>query len=276
MKPGNMQLPAGLVLTMAFIFVFVVSVTAQVQTTTNTTAHPATKEVKVESAQVLYVNGNDLILKMSDGSIRHISNVPVTTHATVDGKEIGIKDVKVGMTLQHTITTTTTPKVITTVQTVRGKIFHVSPPGSIILALENGENQTFKIPKGQKFMVDGEEKDVYQLRRGMMVSATKVVEEPITVVERESKLTGEMPPPPPPTLAVDQPVLIAVMVPSKPPVLAQQARNEPPKTDQELPKSGSELPLLVLLGGLALLGAAGLRLLHRRSGWNSSSANHSL
>ena len=250
----------GLVLTIeAFFLAFAVSATAQVQTSTSTQEHPATKEVKVENAEVLYVKGNDLILKMSDGSIRHLSNVPDSDRVTVDGKEIGIHDVKVGMKLQRTITTTTTPKVITTTQTVQGKVFHVSPPNSVILTLENGENQTFKIPKGQTFMVDGEEKDAFHLRKGMLVSATKVVEEPITVVEKESKITGEMPPPPAPPAAL--PILV-VVVPAQP-APAQEAKNEPPK---ELPKSGSELPLLALLGSLSLMGAAGLKFLRRIRG----------
>ena len=238
----------------AFVLASVMSASAQVQTSTSETANPANQSVQVENAEVVLVEGNDLILKMSDGSLRHIANVPETARATVDGKEIGIHDLKPGMKLQRTITTTTTPKVITTTQTVTGKVFQVSAPNSVILTLENGENQQFKIPKGQKFMVDGKETDAFGLRKGMNVSATRVVEEPITVVEKESKVTGQMPAPPPP--AADQPILIAVVVPVQA-APAQEASNEQPK---ELPKSGSELPLLAFLGSLALIGAAGLRL----------------
>src|SRR6201996_7323500 len=75
---------------------------AQVQTETDTTAGQATKEVKVEHAQVVYVNGNDLVVKMEDGTIRHIANVPESAKVTVDGKELGIHDLKPGMTLQRT------------------------------------------------------------------------------------------------------------------------------------------------------------------------------
>ena len=238
----------------AFVLASVMSASAQVQTSTSEAAHPASQSVQVENAEVVVVEGNDLILKMSDGSLRHIANVPETARATVDGKEVGIHDLKPGMKLQRTITTTTTPKVITTTQTVTGRVFQVSPPNSVILTLENGENQQFKIPKGQKFMVDGKEMDAFGLRKGMNVSATRVVEEPITVVEKESKVTGQMPPPPPPP-AADRPILIAVVVPVK--AAPEEAKNEPPK---ELPKTGSELPLLGLLGGLAFIGAAGLRL----------------
>ena len=244
----------------AFILASVPGTSAQVQTNQSTTEQPSTQEVQVENAEVVHVDGNDLILKMSDGSIRHISNVPDSARATVDGKEIGIKDVKPGMKLQKTVVTTTTPTVVTTVQTVKGKVFQVQPPGSVILTLENGENQQFKIPEGQKFMVDGQETDAFGLKKGMMVSATKIVEEPINVVEQQSKVTGQMPPPPAPS--ADQPILVA-QGSTTPPNLAEEAKNEPPKAEKELPQTGSELPLLLLAGSLSLIGAARLRFSRR-------------
>jgi hypothetical protein len=246
--------------TLTLIFASVAGASAQVQKSTNTTQESATQQVQVENAEILSVNGNDLILKMSDGSIRHIANVPDSARATVDGKEIGIKDAKPGMKLQKTIVTTTTPTVVTTVQTVQGKVFQVQPPSSVILTLENGENQQFNIPKGQKFTVDGQETDAFGLKKGMVISATKIVEEPVTVMEQQSKITGQMPPPPPAPQA-DLPLLIAA---GKPPTLAEEAKNEPPKTEKELPQTSSPLPLLLLLGSsLSLLGTAGLRISRR-------------
>jgi len=245
---------------LALIFAAVAGTSAQVQTNTTTAQESATQQVQVENAEILSVNGNDLILKMSDGSIRHIANVPDSARATVDGQEIGIKDAKPGMKLQKTITTTTTPTVVTTVQTVQGKVFQVQPPGSVILTLENGENQQFNIPAGQKFTVDGQETDAFGLKKGMIISATKIVEEPVTVMEQQSKITGQRPAPPPAPQA-DLPLLVAA---GKPPALAEEAKNEPPKAEKELPQTGSPLPLLLLLGSsLSLLGTAGLRISRR-------------
>ena len=153
---------------------------------------------------------NDLIIKMENREIRHITNVPESARATVDGREIGIHDVRVGMKLEKTITTTTTPTVITKVETVTGKVFHVTPPTSVILTLEDGTNQEFKIPKDQKFNVDGQMVDAFGLKEGMKISATKVTETPETVVTQKTTLTGKMPPPPPPP--PDVPILI-VLVP---------------------------------------------------------------
>jgi len=230
----------------------VAAVAAQVQTKSNTTSGQPTTQTQVERGEVVSVNGNDLIVKMEDGSLRHFANVPESARVTVDGKQLGIHDLRTGMKLERTITTTTIPKTITTVQTVTGTVWQVTPPNSVILRLEDNSTQRFKIPKGQKFTVNGQETDAFGLRKGMKISATKVVEVPETVVEQQRKVTGTMPPPPPPPPA-DQPILVAVVAV---PVQAPAAPPEQPKT---LPQTGSSLPLLGLLGGLALVIGLGLR-----------------
>jgi LPXTG-motif cell wall-anchored protein len=232
---------------------------AQVQTETNTTtAGPATREVKVDRATVVNVSGNDLVVKMEDGTIRHFANVPESTRVDVDGKELGIHDLKPGMKLQRTITTTTVPKIITTTQTVTGKVWHVQPPSMVILTLEDGTNQQFTIPKNQKFNINGQMVNAWGLKKGMTVSATKVVEEPITQVAVTREVTGQMPPPaPPPPDAV---ILVAVAAPVAPPAPAPTVAEAAPTA---LPKTGSELPLFGLLGALSLLSAFGLRVIRK-------------
>jgi hypothetical protein len=226
---------------------------AQVETTTSTTSQASTVKTTVDRGEIVYVNGNDVVVKMEDGTLRHFSNVPESTRINVDGKELGVHDLKVGMKVQRTVTTTTTPKTITTVKSVTGKVWHVTPPTSVILTLEDGKNQQFKIPKDQKFNVDGQMVDAWGLKKGMKISATKVVEEPVVDVEHERQLTGSMPPPPPPPPPADQPILVAVVVPVPAPSAAPA----------ELPKTASNLPLIGLLG-LASLGAAfGLKLIRR-------------
>jgi hypothetical protein len=131
MRPGQLirtpiLLAAGLFLT------FTTSMIAQVQSQTTTTQGTQVHVVEVERGEVIYVFGHDLILKMDNGEYRHIANVPDSARATVDGKQIGIHDVKVGMKMQKTITTTATPTIITKVDTVTGKVFHVTPPLSVI------------------------------------------------------------------------------------------------------------------------------------------------
>ncbi len=233
------------------------TMSAQVQTQTSTTTHPATIETAVARGEVVYVQGNDLVVKMEDGSLRDFANVPESARVIVDGRAIGIHDVKVGMKLERTITTTSTPKTITTVQTVTGKVWHITPPNTVILTLEDGTNQQFTIPKDQKFNVDGQMVDAWGLKKGMKVSATKVVEVPEVHVRHEHQLTGSMPPPPPPP-AADQPILIASASPA--PNLAT-----PAETPAQLPKTGSPLPLIGLLGFASMAAALGLKTVRRGS-----------
>ena len=207
MKSNNNSTRNFLVLAIGTIS-FVLNGGAQVQTKTNVKEGPSTQAVRVERGEVLAVEGNDLIVRMEDGSTRHFENVPESAKVTVDGKQLGIHDLKPGMKLQRTISTTTTPQVVTTIQTVTGKVWFVNPPVSVILTLENGTNQTFKIPKDQKFKVNGEMVDAFGLKKGMVVTATKIVEAPVSVVSQHKSVSGTMPPPPPAPPA-DTPLLIA-------------------------------------------------------------------
>jgi hypothetical protein len=228
--------------------VLTLTLTAQVQTNTTTQSAAPTVQTSVERGEVVHVSGNDVVVKMEDGTIRDFNNVPESARISVDGKEIGIHDLKPGMKLEKTITTTSTPKTITTVETVTGKVFQVTPPVSVILTLADGSNQKFKIPKDQKFSVNGQEVDAFHLKKGMTVSATKVVETPTTELEHQAKVTGQMPPPPQPPPS-DAPILVAVIaVPAAP--------NAAPS---RLPNTGSPLPLIGLLGILLVACPLGLK-----------------
>jgi hypothetical protein len=230
-------------LVIVVLFAVTIATRAQVKSTTSTAEGTAAKEVTVERGEVISVSGNDLFVKMEDGQIRHIPNVPESARVTVDGKELGIHDLAPGMKLQRTITTTTTPKTVTKVETVTGKVFHVTPPKTVILTLENGENQQFTVPKGQKFKVDGKDTDVFDLKKGMTVTATRITESPETHVNQEKQVTGSMPPPPAPPPA-DLPIVIARTDVAQTPAPEAQ----PEANTAALPNTASPLPLIGLIG----------------------------
>jgi hypothetical protein len=256
MKPGQL-IRTAILLAVGLFLTYTASLMAQVQTEESATHGAATKTVKVERGEVVYVSGNEVMVKMEDGSIRDIRNVPESARVTVDGKELGIHDIKVGMKLQKTITTTTTPRLVTKVETVTGKVFHVTPPTSVILTLENNQNQQFTIPKGQKFNIDGQMVDAFGLRPGMKVSATRITETPETVVTQKAMLAGKMPPPPPPP--PDVPIMIATAAPTPAPAAEAAPAAAPEAAPQKLPKTGSYLPVIGLLGALMVSMGLGLR-----------------
>jgi len=244
----------------AVCLVFTLSMNAQVQTETTTTVGKPTHEVQVDRAEVVAVSGDDLVLKMEDGSTRDVS-VPANATVTVDGNQVGIRDVKPGMKLQRTVVTTTTPKVITTVQTVTGKVWYVKAPSVVILTLEDGTNQQFKIPKDQMFLVKlspgdpGKTVDAWGLRKGMNVTATKVTEEPVNSISVKKQLTGTFPP--------DSPVLVAQATSPGMGDATGTDSSTAATSAGSLPKTASFLPLIGLLGALSLAGSLGLKAFRR-------------
>ncbi len=217
---------------------FAVQTGAQVQTTTATTAGQSSRTVTVNRGEVYAVDGNDLIVKMADGTFRHFPDVPESARATVDGKKLGIHDLKPGMMLERTIITTTTPMIVTTIQTVTGKVWHVNPPLSVILTLEDNTNQEFKIPKDQKFNVDGQMVDAFALRKGMKVSATKIVEVPTVVSSEQQSVTGKTPAAAPTEIATQPQLVTATIPPSPPPdapLLVAEGKPTPVPAETEQP-----------------------------------------
>jgi LPXTG-motif cell wall-anchored protein len=106
-------------------------------------------------------------------------------------------------------------------------------------------------------MINGRETDARDLRRGMTVTATRIVEEPITVVSHTREVTGTMPPPPPAPPA-NVPILIVVSRPVPAPAEAA-AEAEPAK----LPKTGSIVPAIGLLGITFLVASFGLTMVRK-------------
>ena len=163
---------------------------AQVQTTTATETGQPMQAITVERGEVWYVSGTDLVVKMEDGTLRNFMDIPDDARATVDGKQLSVRELKPGMKLQRTISTTVTPALVTTVQTITGTVFYVAPPKSVILTLEDGTNQQFDIPKGQMFEVQGKTVDAFGLKKGMKVSAAKIIQTPATMTAQQRSVTG--------------------------------------------------------------------------------------
>lgn len=221
---------------------------AQDTTTSTTQAGKASVTTEVKSATVVYVSGNDLIVKADDGTIKHFV-VPNDRMITVDGKQLTVHDLQPGMRLTRTITTTTTPKTVQTVRSIQGKVWYVNPPHGLILSLPEG-NKSYKVPDGAMFDVDGKKQSIFHVKKGMMISATIITDTPETEVSSNRAVTGEVPPPPTP------PVVGVLLIEKAPAPQPEVAQATPPPT---LPKTGSLIPLLGLLGLLSLGAAAGMQ-----------------
>lgn len=221
---------------------------AQGQDTSTTSVQKGTAsyQTQVKSGTVVYVSGNQLVVKGDNGVVKDF-NIPEGEKFDVDGQKVSVHELKPGTHLTQTITTKTTPHMITTVRTISGKVWYVNAPSTVILTLPDNTNKQYKVPKGQMFNINGTEQSVFHLRKGMQVSATVVTEVPETHVSMNQAVTGSAPPP-----AIPDHVDV-LMVESPAPVETAAAEPAP----AALPHTGSELPLIGLLGAFSL-GMGGL------------------
>ena len=162
-----------------------------------------THQIDVKRGTVTYAAGNDVIVKMADGSLKHFV-VPSDYRLTVDGKNVSVQDLKPGTQLTQTITTTTEEDVVTNVRTVDAKVIEAKPPN---LTIAMGDTiKHIRVPDGTKFTINGKEMTLADLKEGMRVKGTVVTTVPTTVVSRSRNVTGESP------KAVDTPILIGVLL----------------------------------------------------------------
>jgi LPXTG-motif cell wall-anchored protein len=235
----------------------------------------AQQSATVERGEVLGVSGNDIVVKMDTGEVRHYTAPPGAT-ANVDGKQITVADLRPGMKLQRTTITTTTERPVRSVRTTQGTVWQVNAP-YVIFTGTDGKNKQVKVPDGTKFTIGGEQKTVFDLKKGMKFTATIVTESAETVATSTRSTTGTAPPPPKPVVAsvpakLEGPMLIeeapapkpAQVAKSTPPPPVQVAKSTPATTPEpapaKLPKTGSPLPMMSLLGLALSLTGFGIRL----------------
>jgi hypothetical protein len=242
---------------------FATTAAGQVQTSKTETAGTARHQETIERGEVAWTSGNNVMVKMEDGQLKLFENIPETARVTVDGKQLNVHQLVPGMKLERTTIVTTTPMTVRTTKSVTGTVWHVNPPNQVILTLADKTNQSFKIPKGQKFTIDGKETDAFGLRKGQVVTATVVSEDTQDVVTRQARTTGVAPPPAPVAAAPapappPQNTAVLIFIPVAPTPVPTTGAAEP-----QLPHTASSTPLIGLLA-LSLfalaMGARWLRL----------------
>jgi hypothetical protein len=242
-----------------FVILMATVLSAQQTSTQERIKGEASTHVMVRSGTVLAVDGNNLIVKMQDGEVKHFT-VPEDSKFTIAGKEVGISELKPGTELTQSVMTTRTPTVVKTTTTIKGRVFSVNAPNSVILTLADGTNKRYYIPEGQKINVGGEELDAFALKPGMKIDATVTQAVPEEDVEvRRGAVSGVAPEPTP----AEQPAVTAQNTQPEPtPEASQPAAQESAPAKEALPQTASPLPLLGLLGGIMTL--AGWKTMHRR------------
>ena len=162
------------------------------QVTQKTEAVKGAAQVTTEqmTGEVVWVQGNTLVAKMQPRGYYSVFSVKPGREFMIDGQTKHIGDLKPGTVLTATVTTTTQPVTVRTISSLTGKVWWVQG-NYVILTLANGENKEYNVPESFKFTVAGKPASVAELKVGMDVSATKIVEEPHTEISETTVITGK-------------------------------------------------------------------------------------
>ena len=148
-------------------------------------AQSTTSSTQIKKFEVLAVNGNDLVVKLPEGT-REIQ-VPDDFRFTVDGQQLAGREMKVGMkgTASITTKTTVTPVVVTEVKS--GEVMQ-SSGSSLLVRTPEG----FKMftegdveRRGIKMMKDGAPAQFSDFHSGDRLSATIVTTHPPKVMTQQ-------------------------------------------------------------------------------------------
>jgi len=259
MKQSKSTIVSLAFVVLAFLCVMTVGLAAQDIThpSTTKTIEPPTHQVQtthVQNAEVINVSGHEIVLELENGKLE-LLNLGPDFRFQVDGRNLTVHELTPGMKLTQEIHTITTPQEVTTVRTVNGKVWHVNAP-HLILSFPGGENKAYTVPDGIVFHIDGEDKTVFDLRKGMNISATVLKVEPVQSVRTHTVVTGQAPPRP--EVTFEGPMLIE---PTREAPAVTAAVEQPPA--EELPNTASLVPLAGLLGFLFMTLYAGLRIVRR-------------
>ena len=173
-----------------------IAMTGSLRAQTKTTTQSVKGAAHVTSARMTgvvdWVQGNTLVAKMQPHGDYRVFDVQPGREFMIDGQTKHIGDLKPGTVLTATVTTTTRPVTVRTTSVLNGTVWWVQG-NYVVLTLENGENHEYHVPASFKFVVEGKPATVSELKRGMKVSATKIVEEPHTELASNTVITGKSP-----------------------------------------------------------------------------------
>lgn len=199
---------------------------ALAQTATTTESTSVSQQVKRGEVQAVY--GNKVVMKEADGL--HEYTVPEGFKFQLDGKDVGVDQIKPGMMIGALITDKVTTRQVTITRVASGTVMQVAP-GGIVVKDEKGDlkSYNFKDAEGNDlyYIKDGKEVSARSVKKGERLSGTFVTTLPPQQISQRSVKAKAVAPAP-----ASEPVAVA----------AAPAR---------LPKTASPLPLVGLLAALS-------------------------
>lgn len=165
---------------------------AQETSTTTTTPKSVAGHVTIDTAQVIYVSGDDAVLKLPDGRLRLLDLAP-GTQLIVDGKATKPSDLQPGMTLSQVQVNRRVESDVTTVTQINGTVTRKN--GRVVtLRFEDGTSKIYRVPEGATLNVNGRAVDYHGVATGSKISATVVKTEGLSTVSNQAAAVAQTPP----------------------------------------------------------------------------------
>ncbi len=178
--------------TLAAVAIIGVQAAGAQDTTTTKTPKAHVGVLTIDTADVVYVSGDDAVLKLPDGKLELFELRPGTS-LTIDGKPSTAADLKPGMTVSHVQVKTHTAYDVTTVNQLNGTI--VAKSGRILtLRLDDGTSKHYSVPYSATFSIEGKDTKYEDLRKGMKVSVTAVTTEGLHSKTHKAAMVAQTPP----------------------------------------------------------------------------------
>jgi LPXTG-motif cell wall-anchored protein len=242
------------------ILMLVVSTLILVDRAAAQTQETATRTVNFE---IVSVNGNTIVYKDQTGATKEYVAKP-DAKFTMDGKEMGLADLKPGMKGTATVTTTTTIHPVTVTKIENATVLDVVPGNSIFVRMADGQIRRFTMEDVQKrnakLYKDGQQVELTQFRPNDRLTATIVTDAPPKIVTEQQVSAMVKGQPAPKPAAAPAPAAAPPPAPAAAPAAA------PAPAHKTLPKTASSVPLYGVAG--TVLVAVGLMLTLRRKGLN--------
>ena len=234
---------------------FVGNAQAQQKTVERIPAGPHQVQVTMHHSTVVAVDGNHMVVRRSDGRLQALE-VPEDFRFHMDGRTLSVHELQPGMIVTETVTSISKPIIVKTVTIDHGTVWHASGE-NVTIRDKNNKLNRYRIPSWATVKIEGIDQSVFNLRKGMLITATIITEEPVEIVEQETRTTVRHPVQP------AKPAVAEAPTPAPEPEAqpAQEPAAQPPA--RELPKTASPLPLIGLLGFLSLAASFGFRMLRK-------------
>jgi hypothetical protein len=207
---------------------------------TSSTESTAVKQ-QVKSGEVQTVAGNKVVLKEADGL--HEYNLPDGFKFKLDGRDVGVDEIKPGMRVDAVITDRITTRNVQVTRVASGTVMQVAPGGVVIKNNDTGELKSYNFQDAAGndvyFARDGKQVSLRDVKKGDRLTGTFVTTlPPQTTTQRTATARATAPAP-----AEAPPTAVAAVAPS------------------HLPRTASSLPLVGLLAALSAGIALALRAL---------------